>query len=159
MAYVNETLNYPTHGPQSPGRSLGRKLKQKYANSPFVINEDYEPQDWKIVYCKAAQAWTEVPDSLCRVFKQQVRWRKSFIRNIFFTGAFYWRKPLLPVMVYYLHILFILAGPFISFRHLVYLPLNGNPLSAFLYLSGIAFIGFAFAIAYVIENREREKSD
>lgn len=135
-------------------KSIGKKLKEKYKNSPFVKDIDYPERDWKIVYCKAAKAWTEVPDTPKRMLKQQIRWKKSFIRNIFFTGAFYWKKPLLPALFYYLHIIFVLVGPFIAFRHLIYLPAQGYIYSAFLYLAGIAFIGFMFGLAYKLENRD-----
>jgi len=137
-------------------RFIGKRLKEKYADSPFVHDCDYPPQEWKVVYCKSARAWTNVPDSLRRILQQQIRWKKSFIRNIFFTGAFYWKKPLLPALVYYLHIMFVLAGPFVSFRHLIYLPIQGNLLSGFLYLGGIVFIGSMFAVACKLEDRENQ---
>ncbi len=138
-------------------KAIGGRLKKKYADSPFVKDCDYPLNDWKIVYCKAAKAWTNVPDTFSKVIKQQARWKKSFIRNMFFTGAFYWRKPLIPALNYYLHILFVLAGPFITFRHLIYLPLRGNLNAAILYIAGIVFIGFMFGLAYKLENRDCHK--
>src|ERR1700744_2049682 len=86
------------------------------------------------------------------MIKQQVRWKKSFIRNMFVTGRFYWRRPLLPAVFYYLHIVFVLLGPFIAARHLIYLPLRGDPMSVLLYLAGISFIGLAFGLAFRYEN-------
>ena len=138
------------------GKYIGKKLKKKYADSAFM-KIDYPLRDWKIVYCKAARAWTHVPDTFSRMLKQQIRWKKSFIRNIFFTGKFYWRKSFLPAMVYYLHIAFVLLGPFIAFRHVVYLPLHGNLYSAFLYFSGILFIGFMFGLAFKLENPDSNR--
>ncbi len=138
-------------------KTIGKKLKEKYKNSPFVKNIDYPEKDWKIVYCKSARSWTIVPDNFQKVITQQVRWKKSFIRNIFFTGLFYWKKPLLPALMYYLHILFVIAGPFIVFRHLFYLPIKGNFWTALLYLMGIVFIGFMFGLAYKLENKNCHK--
>ena len=109
------------------------------------------------MYCKSARVLTVVPDTFKRMIKQQIRWKKSFIRNIFFTGSFYWRKPFIPALVYYLHILFVFIGPFVVIRHLVYLPLHGNIISAFLYIGGILFIGSCFGLAYKLENRECNK--
>jgi len=136
---------------------IANKLKKKYKNSIFVKKEDYHPREWKVVYCKSAKAFTIVPDTLKRMIRQQIRWKKSFIRNSFFTGSFYWRRPFLPALFYYLHILFVVVGPFIVFRHLIYLPIQGNLFSAFLYLGGIFFIGSCFAIAYKIENKDCNK--
>ena len=138
-------------------KSIGKKLKNKYKDSQFVKEKDYPLKDWKVVYCKSARAWTVVPDSFRGLLLQQIRWKKSFIRNIFFTGKYYWRKPLVPALGYYAHVIFVILGPIVAFRHLVYLPIKGNILSAILYLAGIIFVGFAFGIAYKIENRRCHK--
>jgi len=136
--------------------TIGAKLKEKYAGSPF-LKEDFPTKSWRIVYSKAARAWTAVPDNLRSFMKQQIRWKKSFIRNMFFTGAFFWRKNAVVATNYYLHILFVLAGPFIAIRHLIWLPIVGNVMSAFLYLAGILTIGFAFGLAYKLEDRHCRK--
>jgi len=133
-------------------KSMGPGLKRKYKDSNFVKSVDYPTKDWKIVYCKSAKAWTIVPDTFPKMLKQQIRWKKSFIRNIFFTGGFYWRKPFLPAIIYYLHIMFVLGGPFVAFRHLLYFPLMGNIWSGILYLSGIIFVGSIFGIAFKLED-------
>jgi len=134
-------------------KSIGSKLKKKYAESPFVKEHNYPERNWKVLYCKAAKSWTIVPDTMGKFIKQQVRWKKSFIRNIFFTGSFYWKKPLPTALVYYFHIILVFMGPFVTFRHLVYLPLNGNIFSGILYLSGIIFVGFMFGIACKLEEQ------
>jgi hypothetical protein len=86
------------------------------------------------------------------MLRQQVRWKKSFIRNIFVTGRFYWRRPFLPALFYYIHVIFVLCGPFIAARHLIYLPLRGDPMSLVLYLAGIATIGLSFGLAFRHED-------
>ncbi len=132
---------------------VGRALKRKYEDDPCVKEIDYPERDWKVVYSKSTKSWTILPDTLSRILKQQIRWKKSFIRNTFFTGSFYWHKPLLASLVYYLHVLFVLAGPFIAFRHILYLPLRGNGIAALMYIFGIIFVGFLFGLAYRLENR------
>ena len=134
-------------------KAIGDRLKRKYKDSPFVEGHNYPTKEWGVVYCKSAKSWTIVPDSFGKLIKQQVRWKKSFIRNIFFTGLFYWRKPIPVALVYYLHVIFVLMGPYISFRHLVFLPVNGEFFSAFLYLTGIVFVGFMFGLAYKLEDK------
>ncbi len=135
---------------------IGAGLRRRYPDPRFTTVK-YPLRNWQVIYCKSARAWTEVPDTFRRVLKQQARWKKSFVRNIFFTGRFYWRKPFLPALVYYLHIAFVLLGPFVAFRHIIYLPLHGNLYSMFLYLAGICFIGFMFGLAYKLENPESHK--
>lgn len=132
---------------------VGKKLKDKYAEDACVKKINYPLREWKVVYAKSAKSWTILPDTLKRMIKQQTRWKKSFIRNTFFTGKFYWRKPLIPSLVYYLHVLFVCMGPFIAFRHLIYLPFHGDLYSVFLYLGGIVFVGFLFGIAQRLEDK------
>jgi len=128
------------------------RLKARHADSPFLAQE-YPWRDWRTVYSKSARSWTEVPDTFGRLVKQQVRWKKSFLRNIFFTGGFYWRRFFLAALLYYLHIVFVLLGPFVAFRHLILLPLQGNIESAFLYIVGIILIGSLFGLAFRREER------
>jgi cellulose synthase/poly-beta-1,6-N-acetylglucosamine synthase-like glycosyltransferase len=132
-------------------KAVGHKIKNKYKDSSY-LKKDYKTKDWKVVYCKSAKSWTIVPDSFKKMVKQQVRWKKSFIRNIFFTGLFYWKKPFPVATVYYLHIIFVIMGPFVAFRHLIYLPMRGDLFAAILYIFGIIFIGYMFGLAYKLED-------
>ena len=133
-------------------KSIGEKLKKKHSNSPFVKNINYPTKDWRVVYSKSAKAWTNVPNTPKRILKQQIRWKKVLF-EIYFTGAFYW-KTITAGSFYYLHIIFVLVGPFIAFRHLIYLPAQGHIYSAFLYMAGITFIGFIFGLAFKLENKD-----
>lgn len=132
---------------------IGKKTRKKYSDPRFAITA-HSDKDWRVVYCKSANAWTMVPDNFKTVMKQQVRWKKSFIRNIFFTGRFYWKKPVPVALVYYLHILFVFAGPFVAFRHILYLPFHGHYFSMILYLAGIVFVGLMFGLAVKLEDPE-----
>jgi hypothetical protein len=101
---------------------------------------------------RSARVLTTVPATARSLARQQIRWKKSFIRNIFFTGTFIWRRGLGPALLYYLHLLFVIAAPFLAFRHLVWLPLHGAAYLAFLYLCGVFLKGAIWAIAYKIQN-------
>ena len=132
---------------------IGERLKKQYANEDCVKEINYPVKNWKVVYSKSAKSWTVLPDNFKSLLRQQIRWKKSFIRNTFFTGIFYWRKPIIPSLVYYLHIIFVLIGPFVAFRHIIYLPIRGDLWSALLYITGIVFVGFMFGLAYRLENK------
>lgn len=127
-------------------------VRLRYRESPFLTRETHQPEDWLVVYSQGTHAFTNVPDTLTSFIQQQIRWKKSFVRNIWLTGAFYWQKPLPAAFMYYLRALFVFIGPFIIFRNLVWLPLNGDWYSTTLYLSGILFVGFTFATLHKIER-------
>lgn len=136
---------------------LEKKLKKKYFYSSFVNEINYPARKWKVLYCKSAKVWTIIPNTLKKLIRQQIRWKKSFVRNLFFTGTFYWRKPVIPALKFYLSALFTLIGPIIAFRHLIYLPINGNYLSGVFYLSGILFIGSVYGLIFKLENPGTKK--
>lgn len=132
--------------------SIGEKLKEKFKDSWFVKSKDYPLKEWKTVYCKSAKVLTNVPDKFEKIIKQQVRWKKSFIRSIFFSGPFYWKKPFVPAFMFYFKIFVVLIGPFIVMRQLIYLPLSGNLFEPLLYFGGILLVGFMYGLFYKLEN-------
>lgn len=137
-------------------RRRAKSVRRLAADTPFATPE-YPHRHWRAVYCKSAKSLTVVPETMRTLIRQQVRWKKSFIRNLFFTGSFYWRRPPLVALVYYLHVLFVLAGPLVAFRHIVYLPMHGRIESMILYLLGILLIGFIFGMAFRIEDPENRE--
>jgi cellulose synthase/poly-beta-1,6-N-acetylglucosamine synthase-like glycosyltransferase len=132
---------------------IGRDLKRQYADSPFVTSVDYPERKWGVAYVSSARAWTNVPDTFGRVLRQQARWKKSFIRNLFFTGRFYWRRGILASALFYGHALWVLLAPLLAFRHLVWLPLHGQFLLTGLYLGGVLLKGSIWGLAYRSQNR------
>ena len=134
------------------GKYIGPKIKKKYHDSWFVQSQNYPDREWKVIYCKSAKVWTNVPETFGKMLHQQIRWKKSFIRSIFLTGRFYWRKPLIAALRYYFTILFVLTAPFIVFRQLIYQPWHGNYIAPILYIAGVLFIGSVYAIAYKLDN-------
>jgi len=135
---------------------VGQQLKEQYKDSYFVTSKDYTPFDWKVVYCKSAKVWTVVPNTMKKLLRQHIRWKKSFIRNMFFTGTFYWRKNTIAAARFYLGALFIIVGPLVAIRHLIYLPLQGNILAAVYYIGGIVFLGFIYGIIFKLEDPKSE---
>ncbi len=109
-------------------------------------------KDWEVLYSESARVWTEVPATWKKFLRQQTRWKKSFIRNLFFTGRFYWRRPKLAAFAFYLGILFVLVGPLIAFRAIYFLTAGGDFLSAPLYLAGVTFVGLLYGLDYKLRN-------
>ncbi|MFH9292263.1 glycosyltransferase [Streptomyces sp. NPDC017520] len=130
----------------------GRALKERYAHSPFVAGHDYPERPWQVGYVRSARVWTDVPARLGPLLRQQVRWKKSFIRNLFFTGGFMWRRGAGPAALFYGHVLWVLAAPVMAFVHLVLAPAQGAFALTALYLLGVLLKGCAWALAYKIDH-------
>lgn len=129
-------------------RWLGRKLKRANAESPFVRDVDYAERRWRVGYVRSARVWTVVPQSPRAFFKQQIRWKKSFVRNLCFTGRFMWRRGVGPACLYYGHALWVLAAPFMAVRHLIWGPSHGLWMLTALYIGGVIVKGCAWGAAY-----------
>lgn len=131
---------------------VGKRLKRRFRDSPFVRYEDHPVRRWRVEYVCSARALTNVPETPRKMVKQQVRWKKSFIRNLFFTGGFLWRRGALPSFLFYGHVLWVCAAPVLAFRHLAWMPLHGGIALTGVYLAGVALKGFLWAIAYKVQN-------
>jgi cellulose synthase/poly-beta-1,6-N-acetylglucosamine synthase-like glycosyltransferase len=133
-------------------RWIGRRIKQRYATSAFVGEIDYPELEWRVGYVQAAKVWTTVPARFRPFLRQQVRWKKSFVRNVFFSGRFMWRRGAASALLYYGHVLWVLIAPVMAVRHLIWAPLNGLWFLMVLYLCGISVKGTAWAIAFKVDN-------
>lgn len=131
---------------------VGRKLKNRHPDSPFVNQVDYPERRWKIGYAASAKVWTNVPARMKSLFRQQTRWKKSFIRNLCFVGAFYWRRGIFAAALFYAHALLVVATPFMAFRHLIWMPAHGRWLLCGLFVAGVALKGSLWALVYRIQN-------
>ena len=130
-------------------------LAEKITNSSekFIknkqINENerkIKSQQWKLRYSPSVKVEIGVPKTLRSLVKQQIRWRKSFIRSIFATGSIYWQRPLPVAIIYYLTIALRLFRPYIIIKSLILLPLTGDIISGIFYLGGAMFSGLFYGI-------------
>jgi hyaluronan synthase len=120
---------------------LGARMGGKYHN-----------ELWKLKYSASIMVYATEPDTFSGIVKQQIRWRKSFIRSIFSTGKIYWRRPLPAAIVYYLQAGLKLVRPFVVLQAFIFMPLAGDYITPIYYFSGVAFTGMIFGIDYRLRN-------
>ncbi|MFH9658768.1 glycosyltransferase [Streptomyces sp. NPDC017248] len=130
----------------------GPALKRRHAGSPFVTGHDHPERPWLVGYSKSARVWTNVPAHWRPFLHQQVRWKKSFLRNLFFTGGFMWRRGPVPALLYYGHALWVLAAPALVFLHLVWAPLHWAAGLTALYVAGVLLKGSIWGLAFRLDN-------
>jgi cellulose synthase/poly-beta-1,6-N-acetylglucosamine synthase-like glycosyltransferase len=133
-------------------RWVGEDLQAAHLADPLVSGEPYPRLRWRVGYVRSARVFTEVPPTFRALLRQQVRWKKSFVRNLFFTGGFMWRRGVLPAALFYGHAVWVLLGPLMAFRHLVLLPMQGAWLVSGLYASGVVMKGLVWGAAYRVQN-------
>ena len=80
----------------------------------------YSILTWKTVYVVSALGYTDVPDNWWQFIKQQIRWKKGFLRTNLFVNSFFWRKhPLAPIK-YYVEFISTVVAPLVNFVVLIY---------------------------------------
>lgn len=128
-----------------------KKILKKYEGSKF-LKRIYEPRNWKVVYSKSSRSVTIVPDNVRSFMKQQARWKKSFVRNVFFNSPFFWKRPLPVAFLFYAHIIFVFLAPVIV-ASILFLPSQNYVASLFYYVASVSFIGLLFGATLRLEDK------
>jgi len=102
----------------------------------------------KVVYCRSAIATTIVPERFKKLFNQQLRWKKSWIREgIANTGSFIWRKNPVASLSFYINLLIPIFGPIIIVKVLLVDFATHGTLPLY-YVFGIVAMSLLFGIYY-----------
>jgi hyaluronan synthase len=121
---------------------LDETQKQQLPDRPY----------WNVCYSQSVRVNIGVPTTLMAVLKQQVRWKKSFIRSLFSTGGMYWRRPFWIALLYYIQTVMKFVRPYILFHALFVLPFEGDLRSTGLWLLGVMFTGMIYAVDFRLRN-------
>lgn len=77
---------------------------------------------WKVVYCNQAKARTIVPAKYHQFMNQQLRWKKSWIREGLMAATFIWRKNFIAAFSFYTNLLLPILSPLVVFYTLLVVP-------------------------------------
>jgi hyaluronan synthase len=77
---------------------------------------------WMAVYVASAVVFTDVPEHFKGFIKQQVRWKRGYLRAQFFVSSFFWRNHPAMVFIFYLEFMTAMTMPIIIIAVLVYEP-------------------------------------
>jgi hyaluronan synthase len=102
---------------------------------------------WDIVYCQKALASTAVPETFSVYWKQQLRWKKSWIREGLFASTFIWKtRPLLASFAFYTNFTFPIVGPILAGFVLIRSIVVGDPLLFIVFMTGFVLLGVVFSL-------------
>ena len=110
------------------------------------------PIKWNVEYSNSIRVNVGVPKTFESLAKQQIRWRKSFIRSLFATGGIYWKRPSFIALLYYIQIAMKLVRPYILFYTIAILPIKGDFTSVLFWIAGVMFTGMIYAVEYRLRN-------
>jgi hypothetical protein len=107
---------------------------------------------WNVLYTQNIRVNIGVPTKLSDLLKQQIRWKKSFIRSLISTGGMYWRRPFWIALLYYIQTVMKFVRPYVLFHAVFMLPLMGDFRSTWLWFLGIMFTGMIYAVDFRLRN-------
>jgi hyaluronan synthase len=136
---------------------LDEWLNQSFLGTPATFGDDrsltnYMLRRYRVIYNSKAIATTIVPDSYRKFFKQQLRWKKSWVRETFIASGFMWRRHPVAAFFYYLGGIFPVISPIVAFNALV-LPLISPRHVSFLYIYGALLMATLYGLYYLWQHR------
>ncbi len=124
-------------------------------NNSHVVNHSKKVQVggfWKVKYSQQIRVTIGVPSTLYSLIKQQIRWRKSFIRSLFSTGGYFWKRPFYSAILYYLQTSMKFFRPYVVAKTIFLMPFFGDYLTPIVWFSGILFTGMIYAVDFRLRN-------
>lgn len=132
-------------------------LNQKFLGRPATFGDDrsltnYILRTHKVIYDSTAKVRTIVPETYLQFLRQQLRWKKSWVRESLIAATFIWKKPPLMAISFYAGVLFPLVAPVVVLRALVYLPaMSGHP--SYAYVWGVFLMSLLYSAYYLIRQK------
>ena len=104
-----------------------------------------------MTYQSLARSYTLAPDSLRRFLVQQLRWKKSWLRESLHVGRFIWRKHPAAAAATYFGILFPWVAPVVVMHAVVWNSVAlGDP---WMYLVGVYCMALLYSLYYAVSRR------
>ncbi|HEX5616491.1 MAG TPA: glycosyltransferase [Acidimicrobiia bacterium] len=109
-------------------------------------------QGHRVVYQSTARSTTHVPESLSRFLRQQLRWKKSWLRESLQVVRYFWRKNPLAALLTYASILFPFLAPFVVTRAVLN-GFDGGGNRLWFYLIGTYAMALLYSLYYALTRR------
>jgi hyaluronan synthase len=134
-------------------------LEQKFLGERATFGDDrsltnFMLRRWRVVYDAGAICETIVPETLSQFFRQQLRWKKSWIRESLLASTFMWKRHPLAAFYFYLGVIFPFVSPAVVFIALV-LPMLGVGTFSYLYVYGTLLMAVLYGLVYLVRYKSR----
>ncbi len=136
--------------------SCDRWETQRFLGRPATYGDDraltnYILRNHRVTYQSQARSHTLAPDTLKAFLIQQIRWRKSWLRESLHVVRFMWRKHPVAAALTYLGVLFPWVAPIVAFRSLYWHSImTGSP---WFYLMGAYVMALLYSLYYAVSRK------
>lgn len=139
---------------------LDEWTNQTFMGKPATYGDDRSltnsilKRHYKTLYDSRSRTTTMVPENYRQFYHQQIRWKRSWLRESIRASAFMWRKQPLMFLSFYLGIILPMLSPVIVLRSIIYVPLFYNVIP-FSYLLGVLLMSTLMSTTYLLAKRSR----
>lgn len=133
--------------------ALDRWLNRKFLGVYGAFGDDRSLtnlvlKDYRILYDAEALATTIVPDRWGKYIRQQARWTRSWVREIFTASIFMWRKHPAATIAWYAMMILPILEPVVMVQALILGPLLYGQMMSY-YIIGIIAITMVWSLYYL----------
>jgi hyaluronan synthase len=106
----------------------------------------------RVVYQSSARAETVVPDRLRVFFRQQLRWKKSWLRESMYVVRYFWKKNPLAALFTYAGVAFPFFAPWVVLHAVGGRIVGGQPGGIWFYLIGTYAMALLYSLFYAFKR-------
>jgi hyaluronan synthase len=134
-------------------------LNQRFFGTQATFGDDRSLTNFilrthQVVFHASARAYTETPEKWSTFFRQQLRWKKSWMRETTIASRIMLRKHPVAALFYYIGVMVTLLSPVMAVRALVYLPTHWHT-SPLPYLTGLFLVYLLLCLIFLYKTRAR----
>lgn len=132
-------------------------LNQSFLGQPATFGDDRAMTNLilrthRTGYQDSAVCSTIVPSKMNVFLKQQMRWKRSWLRESLIAGSFIWRKEPFMALFFYVGLIVPIAAPIIVLYNLVYVPLMHGIFPG-TFLMGLMLMALLMSFAHLFYKR------
>lgn len=134
-------------------------LNQKFLGQPATFGDDRSMTNFilrthRTGYQDSAICSTIVPSKMNVFLKQQMRWKRSWLRESLRAAMFIWRKEPFMALFFYIGLLVPIAAPIVVLFNLVYVPLVHRIFPG-TFLMGLLLMAMLMSLAHLMFRKSR----
>jgi hyaluronan synthase len=108
-------------------------------------------REWRVTYQSTAVAETVVPERPKQFFRQQLRWKKSWLRENLYVVRYFWRKNPLAALFTYASVAFPFFAPFVVL-HALANAVTGSYTTLWFYVIGSYAMALLYSLYYLVRR-------
>lgn len=134
-------------------------LNQKFLGQPATFGDDRAMTNFvlrthRTGYQDTAVCSTIVPSRMNVFLKQQMRWKRSWLRESLIAGSFIWKKEPFMALFFYIGLIVPIAAPVIVLYNLGYVPLVHGVFPG-TFLMGLLLMALLMSFAHLFFRKSR----